>query len=553
MKGLKTAGNDVVKAVKGALKSASSDYGAGAIDADTAITQAVTAITAQRDTLEDAAFATAVAIAAAGSALLSPPVDGALLDPPRDFQAGGGGVWDDAQNDVEALLDKIDGKLDKEFVKFMGAMDKAAKKLGDPLVIHYRLPPHGEGFWTVESPGASEGAGDGPDAVIDVEPAQVLIAVRFVDVSNEDWACFGVRGFGTDFDLNISTRFDEDVKIPDIPFDQPSGTAITMQPMDGLLNTSFANVRLQFEALEGADAAITLSAPRVVTIPPEVAALAKDLQKNGKKESGFFNKVGGQIVSQLGKDLKSHEKAYASGDVDAYTALHTGWCNLEGARSDIGFWRGATTAATIDGVQAELIVLVTPDLTMPGAFKSDACGIYADIVKKFQKTEARRQTQITQKFEKFAAKIVKLAGKQGDTIATSFVVGRNRPVDLPQITTAGVQAATQAIVEPHLSDVILFNDGGAGADLPPAGLEGSLIGIGPALTTIETSVTSPAEGTLVIHGLVTDTTGVDKQESLPFLGDIPFLGRFFRGGPSQDKRTSLIFLVSPSLVGTTAE
>ncbi len=537
VKDLKATGKAVLGAVKTAVKAAPKDYAGGAISAETAIADVVAAFAEQRDVLEDAAFAAATDLATAGTTLL------ASADPPRDFQAGGGGVWDDALFDIEAELDKVDAKLVKEMDKFLAAMAKASKKAGDDLVIHYRLPPHGESFWGVVSPGAKS-AMSGAD-LDEVRPSQVLIAVRVLETSGDDRLTIGVRSELAEISLDVSTDAEENVVVDELAIDAMTGVGVHQQLMNDLLNTSFARVRLNFDALLGSDAVITLSAPRVITASPEQAAIANDLRKNGKQYLGFFNKDSARAVKDLSKALKSHEKALASGFVNAKTALRTGFCDLETARSDINFWQRSLHGNAISGAQFALSQIPFVDELVSGDFKQDASGVHADLVKKWNTAAARRQGQATQKFGKFAAKIAKLAEKKGDTAEFNVLTGRDRPVGLPMITTAGSDAPDQVLVLPHLTDAFVFVENTSADGLGTATSE--VIAVGPSNSTIQSKVEILDGDTAVIGGLLTDNNGVTKS-NVPVLSDVPLLGLLFRAGESQDRPNSLIIMVTPMIV-----
>jgi type II secretory pathway component GspD/PulD (secretin) len=65
---------------------------------------------------------------------------------------------------------------------------------------------------------------------------------------------------------------------------------------------------------------------------------------------------------------------------------------------------------------------------------------------------------------------------------------------------------------------------------------------------IETQVLIPSGNTLVMGGLVSDssTKGFSK---VPVLGDIPFLGRAFRHESKERAKKNLIVFITPSIVG----
>ena len=53
--------------------------------------------------------------------------------------------------------------------------------------------------------------------------------------------------------------------------------------------------------------------------------------------------------------------------------------------------------------------------------------------------------------------------------------------------------------------------------------------------------------TVVLGGLLLDETTKTKDK-VPFLGDMPFLGRLFRSESTQSKKTSLVIFVTPTII-----
>ena len=53
--------------------------------------------------------------------------------------------------------------------------------------------------------------------------------------------------------------------------------------------------------------------------------------------------------------------------------------------------------------------------------------------------------------------------------------------------------------------------------------------------------------TVVLGGMLLEETTKFKDK-LPFLGDMPFLGRLFRSESSQAKKTSLVIFVTPTII-----
>ena len=56
--------------------------------------------------------------------------------------------------------------------------------------------------------------------------------------------------------------------------------------------------------------------------------------------------------------------------------------------------------------------------------------------------------------------------------------------------------------------------------------------------------------TLVLGGLVQDKT-IKNRHTMPYLGDIPLLGFFFRGKSKEAAQSSLLIFVTPTIIDTT--
>lgn len=69
---------------------------------------------------------------------------------------------------------------------------------------------------------------------------------------------------------------------------------------------------------------------------------------------------------------------------------------------------------------------------------------------------------------------------------------------------------------------------------------------------IDTEVTVPDRSTIVIGGLISDTTQRDVS-GLPFLSDIPLLGYFFSDTKKSKSRSELIIMISPTVIETDAD
>jgi len=89
----------------------------------------------------------------------------------------------------------------------------------------------------------------------------------------------------------------------------------------------------------------------------------------------------------------------------------------------------------------------------------------------------------------------------------------------------------------NISLVISTFTGASSSDLPP-----------PKTTrTITTSVNVPDGDTMVIGGIITEADTKDTSK-IPWLGDIPLLGRLFRRDANSNTRTTLYFFVTPHIL-----
>ncbi|MDP6384583.1 MAG: secretin N-terminal domain-containing protein, partial [Planctomycetota bacterium] len=83
--------------------------------------------------------------------------------------------------------------------------------------------------------------------------------------------------------------------------------------------------------------------------------------------------------------------------------------------------------------------------------------------------------------------------------------------------------------------------GASGGPIPPARVT----------RTIETSVNVPDGDTMVIGGIIVDNTNITETQ-VPFLGDLPIIGRLFENKASTVDRTALYFFVTPHILADVA-
>jgi len=69
-----------------------------------------------------------------------------------------------------------------------------------------------------------------------------------------------------------------------------------------------------------------------------------------------------------------------------------------------------------------------------------------------------------------------------------------------------------------------------------------------AIRRMETHVNVPNGNTLVLGGLISDRLG-NQQKKVPFLGDVPVLGRLFRHEDKSRDKANLVVFITPTIVG----
>lgn len=70
-----------------------------------------------------------------------------------------------------------------------------------------------------------------------------------------------------------------------------------------------------------------------------------------------------------------------------------------------------------------------------------------------------------------------------------------------------------------------------------------------AKRSAETNLIVPNNETIVLGGLVGEDKGQSVQK-VPFLGDIPILGRFFRKDETTSVKTNLLIFITPRIMTT---
>ena len=78
--------------------------------------------------------------------------------------------------------------------------------------------------------------------------------------------------------------------------------------------------------------------------------------------------------------------------------------------------------------------------------------------------------------------------------------------------------------------------------------------LGPEFVTrkLETSVTVPHGGTLLLGGII-DSTQTRSARKIPFLGDVPGVGAAFQSKVKEDERNELLLAITPRIINAPAE
>jgi type IV pilus assembly protein PilQ len=71
----------------------------------------------------------------------------------------------------------------------------------------------------------------------------------------------------------------------------------------------------------------------------------------------------------------------------------------------------------------------------------------------------------------------------------------------------------------------------------------------PVISTTElTTRVLVANGETVVLGGIFENDTLDEVSKIPFLGDLPMVGRFFRSTSRKDSKTELLIFVTPRLL-----
>jgi general secretion pathway protein D len=153
-----------------------------------------------------------------------------------------------------------------------------------------------------------------------------------------------------------------------------------------------------------------------------------------------------------------------------------------------------------------------------------------------------------------------------DNEEATIQVGTDIPVVTGQVTTAEAAGATTGVVQ-----TIQYRSTGIILRVKPTinteGLltlnitqEVSEMGSNPPgvsspsilVRKINTSVVASSGQSIVLGGLMSETQS-SSESKVPFIGDIPLLGEFFKSKSREKRKTELIVILTPKIVSTLEE
>lgn len=145
-----------------------------------------------------------------------------------------------------------------------------------------------------------------------------------------------------------------------------------------------------------------------------------------------------------------------------------------------------------------------------------------------------------------APKILALDGKQSEMIIGSKL-GYKVTTTINNVSTESVQfldVGTKLVLTPHIG-----NDGYIRMEIHPEVSDGEItLGVPQARTTETTISLIVKDGqTIVIGGLIKDRKE-NTISQIPLLGDIPYLGYFFRSNKIKKSKSEIIVIITPHIV-----
>jgi hypothetical protein len=541
VKAVKAESKTATKLVKVGLKAAAKDYGDGTLDASAAIAAALEAMTFDRDALADAARDAVAQLAADGVSLLE---DAGASEPGADFQAGGRGAWDDALQDIEKAMDKADGKFTAAFSSFVKDMGKSAKKLDAVIDIRWRVPEHGDEFWSILPPLLLDGTLTGAKA-FDVAPPQVLVEARFVATDTAERLGIGGRFNDTSAGVIVSSELGEALEVGSLfsgAGDTGSGTFAL-----GALQSPASFINLLLATTSDKSARDVLSAPRLTDAPAADAGILADFEQDLKDDKQAVTTACASALAILGGDLDSHVEAVKQDLATVEVALHAGFADLRDAREAMAVALQNARGGTVLQLQENVAAAGFDDADFPSDFAPDGLGLYRDAADAQAKKLAKSQDKAAQRFRVFVGKILDLAEKKGQLVGANVVTGRTHRLAPPMVTVLG-PSPIEEVSPTHLTDGMVVRV------TPVAGPDDftalMLVQTDPALhPTVSLTATTLLEGDTLDLGQISSGAGGTGSAEPSVVGDAPLLGWIFRARDDSEPHEDLLILIKPDIVG----
>ena len=107
---------------------------------------------------------------------------------------------------------------------------------------------------------------------------------------------------------------------------------------------------------------------------------------------------------------------------------------------------------------------------------------------------------------------------------------------VPRVTGTPPNESITTVIVPQVADVIGFVDNPSGGTIPIV-----------AQQTIQTTLRVPNGGTIALGGLIRKNNS-DSETKIPFLGDLPFIGKLFRSKTQNVDESELMIFVTPRIL-----
>ena len=275
----------------------------------------------------------------------------------------------------------------------------------------------------------------------------------------------------------------------------------------------------------------------VIGVGPQNLSAFNDLK--------FVRQFTGQQLKQFREDANTLRKDHKQGRVDTGTALRSVFDLYGDAFGPMTFWRNVALRNPGNFASSQLQSASVVDEQIPDDIASDGGGFATRYGGRLDRVYTRRCMTGARLLQQSIDKMVDCAQKNGESVEVNtrlppgvtpqgpVVSSFSDPVFQlevrPFITVSG---AVRLQISPELSDDFAIVHTQAAAGQP----------------TIDVSTVNVLDGeTVVLGGLVVDGSQTVESE-LPFLSDIPLLGRLFRAANPGATKRNLIILTTPTIL-----